>query len=311
MASTATAITLVGLGNMGQALGHAFLKSGRRLTVWNRTSTRASVKKLVESGATFESDLSKAISASAITVFCVLEYKNIYQGLEAILDGNLLENKTILNLTNGTPQDARDADQWFKKHGAARYFDGGIMVTPQNVGTLVSIVLVSGEDEGSLNDTGVKDLVSSIGAPHYKGSDSGLAAGYDLALLAGMFGMFIGTLTALALTQRQLERTDKTEIDKAGVGLRDVVTGYFNPLLMALVPHNELIAKAIDEKDQDNNHGNPMEMMRVAIHNILRGCEEEGVDGESLRHLAKLMDKVVELHGPDTGLAWVHSLLLK
>jgi hypothetical protein len=317
MASKTSGITLIGLGNMGAALAHAFLKSGRSLTVWNRTSTRPSVAEVIKAGAVYEPDLAKAISANTTIVFCVLEYKNIYQGLEPLVASGLLKDKVIVNLTNGTPQDARDADKWLKKHGVASYFDGGIMVTPQNVGTPVSVVLLSGEDEDLLGKSGVKDLVSTIGLPDYKGEDPGIAAGYDIALLSGMIGMFIGSMTALAMIQKQLDRTKKTaganktkETTTTG-GLTEVVTTYFNPLLTALIPHNELLAAAIDNNDQDNNHGNPMEMMRVAIHNIIRGCEEEGVDAENLKYFAGLADQVVRLHGPDSGLAWVHSLLLK
>lgn len=157
----------------------------------------------------------------------------------------------------------------------------------------------------------------AIGLPDYKGEDAGIAAGYDIALLSGMFGMFIGSLTALAMIRKQIDRTKKTSgadgTKKAvpDVSLTDVVTTYFNPLLTALIPHNELLAGAIDNNDQDNNHGNPMEMMRIAINNIIRGCEEEGVDADNLRHFAGLTEQVVHLHGPDSGLAWVHSLLLK
>lgn len=317
MASETSGITLVGLGNMGAALAHAFLKSGRALTVWNRTSSRPSVAEVIKAGALYEPDFAKAISANTIIVFCVLEYKNIYQGLEPLVTSDILKDKVIVNLTNGTPKDARDADKWLKDRGASSYFDGGIMVTPQNVGTPTSVVLISGEDEELLESSGVKGLLSTIGFPDYKGEDAGIAAGYDIALLSGMFGMFIGSLTALAMIQKQLDRTKKTagankakEITTTG-GLTEVVTTYFNPLLTALIPHNELLAAAIDNNDQDNNHGNPMEMMRIAMHNIIRGCEEEGVDAENLRHFAGLADQVVRLHGPDSGLAWVHSLLLK
>lgn len=317
MASSTSGVTLIGLGSMGTALAHAVLKSGRSLTIWNRTSTRPSVIELVQAGAFHEPDLAKAISANDTIVFCVLEYKNVYQGLGPIVAGGLLKGKVVVNLTNGTPRDARDADKWLKEHGVTSYFDGGIMATPQNVGTPESLVLISGEDEDLLESSGVKDLLSSIGAPDYKGEDVGIAAGYDIALLSGMFGMFIGSLTALAMIQKQLDRTRRTagangdNKAMADGGLTEVVTTYFNPLLTTLIPHNEILAAAIDGNDQDNNHGNSMAMMRIAIGNIIRGCEEEGVDAENLRHFAGLTERVIDLHGPNSGLAWVHSLLLK
>src|SRR5919108_373334 len=44
-----TDVTLIGLGQMGAALGEAMLKAGQRVTVWNRTAARAN--SLVHHGA--------------------------------------------------------------------------------------------------------------------------------------------------------------------------------------------------------------------------------------------------------------------
>lgn len=203
---------------------------------------------------------------------------------------------------------------WAGGHGAAMYFDGGIMVTPQNVGSDVAIVLASGEDEDRFASSGVEHLLRVIGAPQYKGSDVGAAASFDLALLAGMYGMFSGVLTALALIQRQLDRLGQGIESSNGTekpSLRKVVAEYFNPLLLALVPYNEHVAGAIDDGDLDNNFGNPMEMQRIAVQNILRGCEEELVDGDSLGYFAGLMEKVVVLYGADAGISRIHSLILR
>lgn len=298
-------LTLVGLGSMGAAIGHAFLKAGIKLTVWNRTTTRPAVQELIEAGALFEPDLPTALATSPTTLFCVLSYENIDNLLNQLKKTgaeNVLHNKTIINLTNGTPRQARELhENMHQSFNVARYFDGGIMVTPQAVGQPFAIVFISGkDDETSFNDSHAKYVVSQIGAPQYIASDPGAAALYDLALLAGMYGLFAGSFTAMAMMRKQKDHPQ----------IAPPVSKYLTPLLQFMAPHIDQIARAWDDEDW-SNQGNPMEMQRIAVSNILQTCEEEGVDGGSLKHFAEIMEKLVHTHGGEGGIAQIGPLMLK
>jgi hypothetical protein len=302
-------VTCIGIGNMGAALASTLLKAKSPLTIWNRTANRPQIASLVESGAEFEGNIESAIAKSDdVVILCVLDYDAIYHAF-APLDSSQtsLAGKTVVNLTNGTPREARKAEEWMKAHGAARYFDGGVMVTPQLVGTPHSFVVYSGESEDGFS--GVSKLLAPLGAAQYVGPDAGAAAIRDLAALAAMYGMFCGAFTGMGLLKKQKRQAggEGEEETKVLPAVEKVVV----PLLTALVPYVSLLAKSIDEETWDDNMGNPLGMQLAGVKNIIRACEEEGVDGRGLEFLSSVMQKVVDERGGDGGVAVVGKYLLK
>ncbi|AEO59338.1 hypothetical protein MYCTH_53033 [Thermothelomyces thermophilus ATCC 42464] len=293
-------ITSIGIGNMGAALASALLKSVglRQLTIWNRTADRPQVKSLVEQGAHFEPSVAAAVARSDTILICLLDYQTVTAVFEAISPGGLA-GKTVINVTNGTPRQAREAEARFKGLGAAAaYFDGGIMVTPQQIGTPEAFVILSGEDESAFRAAGgPAELLEPIGAIQYVASDAGAAALYDLAALAAMFGMFAGAFTGIALLKKQKrQRQDggKEEGDRDNKALAKPATdSVIVPVLNALVPYVGMIADEVDRENWMNDMGNPLKMQAIALHNILRACEEEGVDGEGLKFISRRMDRAV------------------
>ena len=66
-------VSVVGLGTMGSTLARLLLRSGYRVTVWNRTGAKADP--LVREGAVVASSAAAAVGASPIVVVCVYDYK--------------------------------------------------------------------------------------------------------------------------------------------------------------------------------------------------------------------------------------------
>lgn len=183
------ATTLIGIGNMGAALASSLLAASAlpKLTIWNRTPSRPLVKDLIAKGAVYQSSVAEAISASTMIVTCVVDYAAI-TSIFASLPNDALVGKTIVNLTNGTPKQAREMEAWVKQNfGAAAYFDGGVMVTPQLVGTEHSFLVISGEDKKAFD--GIAPVLKPLGAVQYVEGDAGQASLLDVAALAGMYGM--------------------------------------------------------------------------------------------------------------------------
>ncbi|KAL5331886.1 hypothetical protein ACEPPN_001425 [Leptodophora sp. 'Broadleaf-Isolate-01'] len=291
-------ISLVGLGNMGTALGHALLKDQKQLTIWNRTASRPSVTSLVDAGAVFEPDLSWTISNSPVTIICVLDYPTIRQILYPIVNSHALKSKTIINLTNGTPREAREMKEWMRH----AIFDGGTIATPDMVATPASSIFISGENEQRFSS--VTNIIEVWGRAQYVGQDPGAAALNDLALLAGMYGMFAGAITAMALLKKQKSGSREHS------GVESQVTGMLNPWLQALLPYHAKMAESID-RGIFESLGNPIQMQSIGMQNILKACDEEGVDAGSLRYFAGLMEKVVAERSGEGGIAEVVTLLLK
>jgi 3-hydroxyisobutyrate dehydrogenase-like beta-hydroxyacid dehydrogenase len=77
-------LTLIGVGNMGAALAHGFLKSSNSVTVWNRTFDRPQVKAVVDAGAVFEANIEEAISKNSTIFICLLDYLAIKAALNSL-----------------------------------------------------------------------------------------------------------------------------------------------------------------------------------------------------------------------------------
>ncbi|KAK4209252.1 hypothetical protein QBC37DRAFT_352118 [Rhypophila decipiens] len=303
-------VTLIGVGNMGLALATALLKSNHRVTIWNRTPTRPQVQTAIDQGAVLAMDLATAISKNNIIIVCLLDYETIKTSFNSLPDTDVFSGKTLINLTNGTLQQAREM-QAFVLETTARakqYFDGAIMVTPQMVGGPHSFLVISGADDSDVNS--VKDVLSPIGRVQYLGSDITAASRFDLAALASMYGMFSGAFVGMGLLKRAGTSDDGNDKNTATIGR--VIKEDIVPFLTALVPYLGLIAGSWDEEKWEENLGNPVGMQLQGVRNINAACREEGVDGgEMLDGLADLMARVVERYGSDAGIAGVGEFLLK
>ena len=116
--STNGAVTVVGLGRMGAALAGAFLNGGHATTVWNRAAAKADP--LVARGAVRATTTAEAFSASRLVVICVLDNDAVRQLLHPL--AGKLTGRVLVNLSTGTPAEARELAGWAAGQGA-EYLD--------------------------------------------------------------------------------------------------------------------------------------------------------------------------------------------
>lgn len=290
-------VTIFGVGNIGAALSHALMKAGTRLTVWNRTATKPLVKSVVEAGAILETNVRTAIAGSDLLIFSVLDYNAIYTLLEPIhAVSNCLAGKIIVNVTNGTPAEAVGMDEWTKAQGAAHYFDGAVLVTPQMVGTPHSLLIYSGETQDIFD--GIKATLASLGLPLYYGPKVGSAATHDTAMLATMCGMFYGALVGMGILRRAG--------NEVSPGTRQVTTA----IIGALVPHLDKLAAAVDSGDA-GVEGSSLFMMLPGLKNILQTAEDLDVDASGLKAMGDAIAKAINDGRGDEGLAATLDYMLK
>jgi 3-hydroxyisobutyrate dehydrogenase-like beta-hydroxyacid dehydrogenase len=299
MPTTQSPITLIGLGSMGTAIANTLLSSGHTIYAWNRTQNRPGVRDLKDRGAKVFSTAQAALKDSQIVIICVLNYETIYVILE---QGECdLKSKAVINLTNGTPKEAREMANFVREDlGAQAYFDGAIMMTPMLLATDASFSYLSGESEGALSvdhgGTSVKEVLSCIGRIDYLGPDPGAAALHDLAFLAAMYGMFGGALVSTALLSKRSPET------KASIS--DIIATNMVPGLRALLPSLTKIAAQVESKDTDAR-GHPNTMQLHGLKAIIETCKEEGVHGEPLWFLRDVFDEVESEGGGAGGMGIV------
>ncbi|MCC5941871.1 MAG: NAD(P)-dependent oxidoreductase [Balneolaceae bacterium] len=272
--NTVHSVTILGLGSMGTALANSFLKNGYKTTVWNRTAQKA--VPLVKAGAIQAETVEDALLASPLVIICLLDYDVIYETLGK-LGRDTLKGCTIVNLTNGTPQEARGMAEHAEKSGTKAYLDGGIMAVPSLISTEHAFILYSGSPTAFEQ---YESALSVLGGTTYMGSDSGLASLVDLALLSGMYGLFGGFLHAVALV--------KSENVKA----EEFSSTLLIPWLQAMISVMPEMAKQIDSKNYSGAESN-IAMQEVGYRNILQASIDQGVDTRLLEPFQTLLKQRV------------------
>jgi 3-hydroxyisobutyrate dehydrogenase-like beta-hydroxyacid dehydrogenase len=249
-------VTVLGQGAMGRALATALLAVGHQVTVWNRTPGRAAP------GAVVAASPEAAAAASPLVVACVVDNA----ALRSVLTPDMVAGRTLVNLTNGTPKQARELAEEFGES----YVDGGIMAVPPMIGQPGSLIFYSGSKDAFAE---TEPLLAVFGEARYLGEDPGRASLYDLALLSAMYGMFGGIDHALALG---------ASADVPEAELRSMVVAWLRAML------------AGQEKPADHAATYAsLPMQAQAYVNLLDASREQGVRTDLVAPMGELLHRAV------------------
>ncbi len=284
-------VAVLGLGSMGRALAGALLAAGHRVTVWNRTPGRAA--ELLARGARDAASVAEAVAASEVVLVCILDYADVVPLLERGGGRAAWQGRTVVNVTNGSPDEARAMAERVTGLGAA-YLDGGIMAVPEIIASPQAFVLYSGAPDAF---EAHRELLDSFARSVYLGAEPGRAALHDLALLSGMYGMFGGFAHAAALVR------------SAGGSVAEFTTTLLVPWLTAMAGALPPMAAQVDAGDYAVT-GSPL-AMQVAHDGIGDVSRAQGVSPELFTPVFELMRRrVADGHGSE-GFAGVVELLAR
>jgi 3-hydroxyisobutyrate dehydrogenase-like beta-hydroxyacid dehydrogenase len=196
-------VSILGLGPMGLALVRALLRDHTKTTIWNRTTAKASP--LVHEGAQLAPSAAAAVSASPVVIVCVADYSASHTLLETPEVTRALAGKVLVQLSTGTPQDARHAETWARERGAD-YLDGAILAVPRQVGRPESTIFVSGSASAfEKSEPLLKRLAATVA---YHGDRVGSASALDLAFIASLFGGLLGFYHGARICEMEGLRVD-------------------------------------------------------------------------------------------------------
>ncbi|MFW5416889.1 NAD(P)-dependent oxidoreductase [Nocardiopsis sp. CNT-189] len=296
MAATATeaadtapeAVTVIGLGDMGSAIARTFIERGYRTTVWNRTAGKAAP--LAGAGASVAATAAEAAAASPLVVVCLLDTAAVEQVLASL--GDAVQGRVLVNLTSGSPAQARDHARWAGEHGAAGYIDGKIMGDPPYVGTPNIMFPFSGSEQAfRAHEPALKEL----GTVAYHGEDAGAAAVEFMAQVAVGYELLIGFLHTLRLV-----RAEGVDAEEFAGRVAASMAGY-PPLL-------ESMAKAVKTSEYGPDLGS-LNVQAALMGDMISHRESLGVEAVRMREVKRLMDRrIADGHG-DQGFSSLFELL--
>jgi 3-hydroxyisobutyrate dehydrogenase-like beta-hydroxyacid dehydrogenase len=170
---------------MGRALATSFAAAGHPTTVWNRTPGKGD-----DLDATVAGSAAEAIAAGPLVVVCVLNY----EAVRSVLDADLLTGRTVVNMTGGSPQQAREMAAWAAEHGIG-YIDGVILNGV--IGGPDAALLYSGPNDVYQAH---QDTLAALGENGtYLGEDPGRAAAFNMSVLDLFWTSMFGVVHAFRL----------------------------------------------------------------------------------------------------------------
>jgi 3-hydroxyisobutyrate dehydrogenase-like beta-hydroxyacid dehydrogenase len=263
-------ITVIGLGNMGAALARALQENGQAVTVWNRSTDKAS--SLVEKGARLAPSAAAAVAASPIILVCVTNYPAANHILAEV--GPDLHGKLFVQLTTGSPKEARASETWAHEH-AAEYLDCAITGSPASIGTPGAHILVAGREAAFQKaEPALRILASNL---DYKGELIGLAAAWEMIFIMHYYGMFLSLFHSVQICQAE------------GIPLEEFI--------LLLGQQGKNYEKWLCENIRSGSYQEtsaPLELWAGGIEQIAGHARDSGIDAEFVKLARRLFQKAMD-----------------
>ncbi len=183
---------------MGSALANALHNKGLSTTVWNRTSSKTVA--LAQLGLRVAESLKAAALASDVIIVNVSDYSTAQQMLQDPGVTTVLAGKILVQLSSGTPQEARHMESWAKQHEIS-YLDGAIMSYPSGIGAPECTILYSGPEE--LFNRVKPVLLAMGGNTLFVGTAIGNASALDISCLTFVLGAMFGFVQGYIVSEAE------------------------------------------------------------------------------------------------------------
>jgi 3-hydroxyisobutyrate dehydrogenase-like beta-hydroxyacid dehydrogenase len=285
-------VAVIGTGHMGSALATALFKKGFATTVWNRTA--AKTEPLSRLGIHVAQSVLEAVSQADVVIVNIKNYTTTKDllcesGLESVLRG-----KVLVQLSSGTPDEAREMEAWARPHGI-EYLDGAIVNYPVDIGKPHGTVLYSGSEELFKR---VKPVLLAFGdKAMFVGKEIGHASATDVAGLTFATGTMVGFLLGYIVYEAE-----------------NLPVGGYLQFVKSLMPAMEgALADLCDKirvKDYANTQAS-LETWSVAPRELIGWCKEHGVDHSFADSQLQLIEKAVKAGKGQADFAYLYEVLKK
>jgi 3-hydroxyisobutyrate dehydrogenase-like beta-hydroxyacid dehydrogenase len=188
-------VAVIGLGRMGFALAACLLQNDYKVTVWNRTASKAAP--LLKDGAVQGESAVDAVARADVVVTCLGNYDDT----ETVLaDCGELGGKTLIQLTSGSIAEGEQFQEWAQEKGAL-YLDGVISAYPSGIGKTETMLVVAGSEKAwSIAEPVIMCLG---GSSRYVGESLMSPVALQFALIAPTLMVIMGMIQGVHVLERE------------------------------------------------------------------------------------------------------------
>ena len=283
-------VTLIGAGRMGSALAAALHNKGLETTVWNRTPSKT--ESLSRLGVRVAASLVEAIGGAEIVFVNINNYESGHELLRQAEVESALRGKVLVQLTSGTPDEAREMESWARGRGID-YLDGAILNYPVDIGKPQGTVLYSGPEE-LFNR--IKPVLLAFGDnAFFVGKEIGQASATDIAALSYAMGSMLGFIQGYIVYEAE--------------GLP--VDGYLQ-VVKNMMPAMEAALADLRDKIQKKDYANAQASLAtwtVAPREMIGWCKKRGIDHTFADPQLRLMERAIKAGKGEMDLAYLYEVL--
>ncbi|MGY1746545.1 NAD(P)-dependent oxidoreductase [Blastococcus sp. SYSU D00695] len=276
-------VAVLGCGLMGSAVIRALVGAGHDLVIWNRTPAKADA--LVGDRVRAVPTAREAVEAAPVVISVLTDDDAVRQALT----DTPLSGRTLVNLTQGSPAQVVEAQEWVTARGA-RYLDGVIMAYPADIGGEDTVVNYSGPADVH---RALEPVLRALGgASRYLGEDVRAAAVLDVAA--------VGLFTIPALTSY----AESTSFALAHAVPVEVLEERVDRSLRSLRRQMLGILRAVASGDHATDQATA-DTYGTAAHHFLEAVAEAGHRSRQLEAAVASLDDVRHAGEGDLGISAV------
>ncbi len=283
-------VTVIGAGRMGSALAAALFHKGFTTTVWNRTGTKTEA--LSRLGLSVAQSAEESVREADIVVVSVRDYDATRQLLQQPDMEAALSGKLVVQLSSGTPKEAREMDAWARRRGIW-YLDGAILGSPGDIGTAACTIFYSGPAE--VFDSAKPVLLAFGERTMFVGQEIGHASAFDVAVLT--FG--VGAM--LAFLQGQVVWESE-----------NLPAGGFLESIKGMMPAVESLFTDMSQRISSKNYTGDqasLEAYSVVTRQLVSWCQDRGSDHSIPDAHVNLMERAIQAGQSQADFACLFEIL--
>jgi 3-hydroxyisobutyrate dehydrogenase-like beta-hydroxyacid dehydrogenase len=242
---------------------------------------------LLDAGASGASSVAAAVVASPVIVTCVDNYTVTRNLLGSNEVAEVLAGRTLVEISTGTPKEAREAEAWAQSR-VAEYLDGTIMAYPEHLGQADTRIMASCKQP--VFDRCKSFLEHLGGNICYLGPNVGAVAAVTCAILVKYLGQVAGAVHGARLCESE------------GVGI---------DLFASMLPKEDRIQPVL-QIIHENAYANPgatMSLWNDIVERIQQQGRDANINCEVPNFISGLVQRAIALGHADEHIAALLKVL--